>query len=81
MPTTKGIMGKPSSAPNLNLLSNCLCASSPPFSLCSLSNPVGKKSRKSQSPNVPMSSISATIKPLPIPPPTAMATNLSVFVI
>ena len=81
VPTTKGIIGKPSSEPNFNLFNNCLRASSAPFSLCSLSNPVGKKSKKSQSPNVPISSTSETINPVPIPPPTAMATNLSVPVI
>ena len=80
VPTTKGIIGKPSSAPNFNLFNNCLCASSAPSSL-SLSNPVGKKSKKSQSPNVPISSTSETIKPVPTPPPTAMAINLSVPVI
>ena len=75
------MMGKPSSVPNFNLFSNCLCASSAPFSCCSLSNPVGKKSKKSQSPNVPMSSTFDIIKPPPIPPPTAIPTNLSVPVI
>ena len=50
-------------------------------SLISLSNPVGKKSKKSQSPNVPIFSTSDTIKPVPTPPPTAIATNLSLPVI
>ena len=75
------MIGKPSSAPNFNLFNNCLCASSAPNSFCSLSNPVGKKSKKSQSPNVPIFSTSDTIKPPPTPPPTAIATNLSLPVI
>jgi hypothetical protein len=81
VPTTTGIMGKPSSPPNFNLFNNCLCASSAPFALWFLSNPVGKKSKKSQSPNVPISSTLDTMKPPPTPPPTAIPTNLSVLVI
>ena len=72
-----GIIGKASSDPNLNLFNNCLLASSLPDSRCSRSSPVGRKSKKSQSPKVPIFSISETMKPVPIPPPTAMPTNFS----
>ena len=75
IPTIAGMIGKPYSAPNNNLLCNCLRASSPAFSLDSLSNFVGIKLIKS--PNVPMSSSLATSAPTPKPPPTVIPTNLS----
>ena len=77
VPYTKGITGKANSAPNLNLLFNCLNASSLAVSFFSLSKPVPIKSNASISPIVPMSSAFITIAPPPKPPPIVMAANLS----
>ena len=68
------------SAPNLNLFVKFLTASSLASSLFTLSNRVGKSKpinsfNASMSPNVPMSSVSATI-PAPTPPPIPMAMYL-----
>ena len=74
-PTAAGIIGKPSSAPNLNLFSSCLKASSLADPRSLLSNVEGKKSKPFISPKVPMSSAFIITAPVPSPPPTTKAAN------